>query len=105
VEFSADVLELLRKDDEFLLYRDKPSSVLLLAPVSDRPAPDSPAFFRFRSDGMGALPHCATAGAARWVQALHGGLRPSRGHRGRGSESFGLDRLSQIEGSYDEKRN
>ena len=30
---------------------------------------------------------------------LHGGLRPSRGHRGRGSESFGLDRLSQIEGS------
>jgi serine/threonine protein kinase len=41
VEFSADVLELLRKDDEFLLYRDKPSSVLLLAPVSDRPAPDS----------------------------------------------------------------
>jgi hypothetical protein len=24
VELSADVLELLRKDDEFLLYRNKP---------------------------------------------------------------------------------
>jgi PAS domain S-box-containing protein len=41
VELSADVLELLRKDDEFLLYRDKPSSVLLLAPVSTRPALES----------------------------------------------------------------
>jgi hypothetical protein len=29
-ELSADVLELFRKDDEFLLYRGKPSSVLIL---------------------------------------------------------------------------
>jgi hypothetical protein len=41
VELSADILELLCKDDEFLLYRDKPSSVLLLAPVSTRPALES----------------------------------------------------------------
>ena len=41
MELSADVLELLRKDDEFLLYRDKPSSVLLLAPISTRPALES----------------------------------------------------------------
>jgi hypothetical protein len=41
VELSAHVLELLRKDDEFLLYRDKPSSVLLLVPVSTRPALES----------------------------------------------------------------
>jgi serine/threonine protein kinase len=41
VGLSADILELLCKDDEFFLYRDKPSSVLLLAPVSDRLALDS----------------------------------------------------------------
>jgi serine/threonine protein kinase len=41
VEFSTDLLELLRKDDEFLLYRDRRSSVLLLAPVSTRPALES----------------------------------------------------------------
>jgi serine/threonine protein kinase len=41
VESSADVLEILRKDDEFLLYRKKPSSALLLAPVSTRPALES----------------------------------------------------------------
>ena len=41
MELSADVLELLRKDDEFLLYRNKPSSVLLLSPVSTRPALES----------------------------------------------------------------
>ena len=41
MELSADVLELLRKYDEFFLYRDKPSPVLLLAPVSTRPALES----------------------------------------------------------------
>lgn len=47
VELSGYVLEPLRKDDEFILYRgqqrsqaDAPS-VLLLAPVSTRPAPES----------------------------------------------------------------
>ena len=41
MELSADVLELLRRDDEFLLCRDKPWSVLLPAPVSTRPALES----------------------------------------------------------------
>jgi hypothetical protein len=47
VELSEYVLELLRKDEEFILYRgqhrnqvDAPS-VLLVAPVSTRPAPES----------------------------------------------------------------
>jgi serine/threonine protein kinase len=41
VELSADVLELLRRDDEFLVCRDKPWSVLPPAPVSTRPALES----------------------------------------------------------------
>ena len=47
MELSEYVLEPLRKDEEFILYRgqhrnqvDAPS-VLLLAPVSTRPAPES----------------------------------------------------------------
>ena len=47
MELSEYVLEPLRKDEEFILYRgqrhnqvDEPS-VLLLAPVSTRPAPES----------------------------------------------------------------
>lgn len=41
MEFSADVLKLLRKDDKVLRYRDKPAPVFLLAPVSTRSALES----------------------------------------------------------------
>jgi hypothetical protein len=46
VELSEYLLETLREDDEFVLYRGEPSnqlcspSVLLLAPASMRPAPE-----------------------------------------------------------------
>jgi hypothetical protein len=46
VELSDYVLELLREDEEFILYRGHPrhadaASVLLLAPASTHPAPET----------------------------------------------------------------
>jgi hypothetical protein len=49
VELGEYALEPLRKDEEFILYRGQhrgpkdaaPSSILLLAPISTRPAPET----------------------------------------------------------------
>jgi hypothetical protein len=57
VELSADVLELLRRDDEFLLPRDKPWSVLLAAPVSTRRGPESLRVESLRLESLRIIEH------------------------------------------------